>query len=316
MVVTFAASPYYLLSWSDFLSSMAYETEVARGVLLVFYTRQFLHTPIYVFQLFRVFPYALGLPIYLLSFIGVGLLIVDLLRRRNRFPRIFLNLTLQTWLIIFVSTLVYFLYFGQLFVKWTRFVSPIFILFPLLATIPLVKIRPAFLRLFSILITIYPGLLFFNLYFHPDVRLTSSQWMADRLPPQAVILSEGGNVIDIPLGGDFQTINFDFYTLDSDPSQLSRLVDHLSQSQYILVPSRRVFANQKAPEFPLAQKYYRALFNGQLGFVPITQFALNLSWPLDDEQAEETWSVFDHPKIRLYQKTNQLSPTDIQSIFL
>ena len=56
------------------------------------------------------------------------------------------------------------------------------------------------------------------------------------------------------------------------------------------------------------------LFNGRLGFEKIKQFSsypklsflrLNLEFP--DEDAEETWSVFDHPVIRIFKKTHQLT---------
>src|SRR4030066_2322557 len=56
--LTFLLSPYYLTS--DFRRMFIYEQELVRGVIDVFYTRQFLHTLPVVFQFQSIFPYSLG----------------------------------------------------------------------------------------------------------------------------------------------------------------------------------------------------------------------------------------------------------------
>ena len=35
---------------------------------------------------------------------------------------------------------------------------------------------------------------------------------------------------------------------------------------------------------------------------------------IPDEDAEETWSVFDHPVVRIYKKTNTLSTIEYEQI--
>ncbi|MBU3957411.1 hypothetical protein KKI19_04030, partial [Patescibacteria group bacterium] len=66
-------------------------------------------------------------------------------------------------------------------------------------------------------------------------------------------------------------------------------------------------------QFPQTAKFYNTLFSGQLGFEQIQEFhsypQLQIGppaggWALEfpDEQAEETWSVFDHPVIRVFKK--------------
>ena len=136
--------------------------------------------------------------------------------------------------------------------------------------------------------------------------------MKNHLKNQAVILSEGGNVVNLPVGGNSSSriINFDFYRLDQDSRALFRLGQSLAQADYILIPSRRVYANhlRLKKDFPLTAAYYELLFSGRLG-TKIKEFSR-----LPDNKAEETWSVFDHPQIMLYEKKLFLSPQEYQRL--
>ena len=76
------------------------------------------------------------------------------------------------------------------------------------------------------------------------------------------------------------------------------LSNHLEKADYIFVPSRRIFANHSKKTYPILNQYYEDLFSGKLGFEKVAEFSSGLN----DEQAEETWTVFDHPVIRIYKK--------------
>ena len=63
-------------------------------------------------------------------------------------------------------------------------------------------------------------------------------------------------------------------------------------------------------KYPQLVEYYRKLFSGKLGFKKVAEFA---SFPqiellgqqfvvFPDETAEESYSAFDHPVIRIYQR--------------
>lgn len=294
-------SPYNLVENKDFLSALRYETEVATGKMHVFYTNQFRGTQPYIFQILRIFPYIASWPIFILAIIGV---IQITLKKPDK--------KLMT---VLLSVFVYFLYFGQLYVKWTRFMSPIFFIFPLLAAVSLSKINSKLVRTVIIFVSIIPGLFYMRLYSNPDIRVTASEWMNKYIPEGSKVLSEGGNVMDIPLeGGKLDITNFDFYSLENNPQSKKRLVTKISEAEYILIPSRRVFMNQVGPSFSSSHFYYQALFNGSLGFEPIQSFQLKTDLFLNQEIAEETWTVFDHPTIRIYKKVNNLSLEDYEKI--
>lgn len=110
------------------------------------------------------------------------------------------------------------------------------------------------------------------------------------------------------------------------------LPDHLEKADYIFIPSRRIFSTHMRPDmFPLTNRYYQALFSGELGFKPlVTISTLGSQRPtipglvdrpytpedifIQDEAAEETWTVFDHPIIRIYEKTTPKTTEEYGSI--
>ena len=126
----------------------------------------------------------------------------------------------------------------------------------------------------------------------PDIRLQASSWINQNIPLNSTVLSESGNVVNLPISDyGLRLTNFDFYNY-----QPLNLADQIFRSDYVFVPSRRVFKNGFAPD------YYQKLFSGSLGFSKIKEFSPDYDLFLNSEDAEETWSVFDHPTIRIFEK--------------
>ena len=177
--------------------------------------------------------------------------------------------------------------------------------------------------------------MFVSIYIHEDSRVTASKWIYSNIPDNSYILSETANVVDIPLsipnyqpaspaGGplinNYQVISFDFYHLDENRKIFDELLTHLARADYILIPSRRIFVNytRLSGRYPETTKYYQLLFSGKLGFekvAEISSFPKLLGYTFPDEQAEETFTVFDHPVIRIYKKVKPLNREDYKSLF-
>ncbi|MBI3955239.1 phospholipid carrier-dependent glycosyltransferase [Candidatus Gottesmanbacteria bacterium] len=176
--------------------------------------------------------------------------------------------------------------------------------------------------------TLLPGAAFISIYSHPDSRLQASYWIYDHLPDNSYVLSETANVVDIPLGipddnkfrKNYTVISFDFYHLDENPLIFKRLLSDLERADYIFIPSRRLFTNytRLSNKYPLLNRYYQLLFSGALGFTKVAEFnsfpKLEIGppvggWKLEfnDELSEETYTVFDHPVVRIYKKTRPMT---------
>lgn len=328
------SSPYNLISFKEFRNTMDYEISVAQG-LDVFYTRQFMDTTPMVFQITHVFPYALGWPLFVIGFISIMyalfMLITDVsqIRTAKKIETFILFMLLASFISFLIPNSIY-------YVKWTRFLTPIFPFFSLFTALMTSSLLPPIKNLitinykilkplilagatFVIFICLIPGIWFSTIYAQKDTRTQASEWIYTHIPSGSYVLSETANVVDIPVTiethigehlttgkYDYTVISFNFYEISAQPGLREELINHLELADYIFVPSRRIFTNHlRFPEkYPLLNSYYNALFSGTLGFELI-----HIQQPefrgilLHDEHAEETWTVFDHPVIRIYKKT-------------
>lgn len=283
-------SPHTLISFNEFSGSIQYESAVALGQIKVFYTRQFEHTIPVSFQFAKIFPYTLGWPVFLLGSLGI----LFLSWKKKEF-----NLFRIALLIVFVPN-------AFMFAKWTRFMAPVFPLFILFAIVFLSQIKVSRFILYTLcFISVIPGIAYLSLYQNPDVRIQATKWINHTVPDGSQILSETANVVDIPLDNRTNNlVSFNFYDLDKEVNLQRELSYLISNAEYIIVPSRRIFKNHQSREYPILNEYYQRLFSGELGFREVAEFhsypKLFVEFP--DEDAEETWTVFDHPVIRIYKR--------------
>ena len=334
---TIIFSPHNLISFTDFMASLNYESAVATGKIKAFYTKQFDQSIPIIFQLVKIFPFALGYPVFFLGIFGL----------------LFLNWRDEKVNLLRFFFIIYFLPAAFLYAKWTRFMAPIFPLILILAILIIFKIKTAVLKnkkriffvpifIFGYLFLLLQGIAFLTIFTNEDVRFVASKWIYKNLPTNSFILSETANVIDIPVKPpnyssapkSYRYISFNFYNLDEDLSLQLSLNHYLSQADFIIIPSRRVFLNYYCPvkennwlieilsgyfpgrckkvrqEYPLVNRYYDQLFAEKLGFKKLVEFRHfpkisffgKTLFEFNDELAEETHTVFDHPVIRIFKR--------------
>jgi len=126
---------------------------------------------------------------------------------------------------------------------------------------------------------------------------------------------------------------------DDNPEKLARFISTLDQADYIFISSNRQWATvPRVPErYPLSTTYYRHLlgcpddkdiiwcynvakpgqFQGDLGFDLIQVFE---SFPsigsiqINDQFAEEAFTVYDHPKVLIFKKSDHYDEASVQRI--
>jgi hypothetical protein len=317
---TLLLSPHNIINYKDFLASFTYETGVATGKIPVFYTRQFAFTTPILFHISNIFLFSLGLPLLLLSAVSFIFLIV---KKKVKYPLILL-LLLPTAILPFV--------------KWTRFTSHTYPVLILLSVLFLHSINKKYrlvtnlIFLILLLFQIIFGISFMTLYFKTDTRIVASNWLSKSIKSNSFVLSESANVVDIPIfsNSPVKQESIFLYDIDTDLQLSKHTFKLLKQADYIIVPSRRVFMNhtcytsesgkivrrensiclKKERIYPMVTKYYQTIFGNN--FKLIKTFSVFpsdsiINWLFQNgEQAEETWSVFDHPTVRIYKK---VSPT-------
>lgn len=314
-------SPFVILDYNHFKSALLYERSVADGSYPAFYTRQFVNTTPFVFQLTKIFPHTLGFSVLGFSIIGFITITKEVIKgvfsKRSNDEA----LILLTFLLLFIPNCL-------LFAKWTRFVNPTFNFLALFATYFIYKLVLSsnfkkILYTFLTFSTLVWGVMYFSIYTRDDIRITSNTWINNNLNKESLVLTEQGNTIEVPLSGNIRKIAFDFYNLENNPRASLELLENVYSADYFIVQSRRVYTNQGSMvnDFPKTSKFYESLFNGSLGFKKIQEFTSypgftigNWSLVVPDESSEETWSVFDHPVIRIYQKIEQKNKEEYAQI--
>jgi hypothetical protein len=124
-----------------------------------------------------------------------------------------------------------------------------------------------------------------------------------------------------------------------DENKKTMFLETMNESDYLIVPSQRaVWSAIRMPVmYPMTIDYYRALFSGKLGFELVAEFqtpykigALQISdvggtWALGKEPeipvfnfnalaAEEAFSVYDHPPVWIFKKTDKFNVDDARRI--
>lgn len=140
-------------------------------------------------------------------------------------------------------------------------------------------------------------------------------------------------------GGIYEPgLNFDMYE-DDNANKLSRFYDVLDQTEYILISSSRQWGTlPRIPErFPMTSEYYRHLlgcpmgqsieqcynvaqvgdYQGELGFDLVEVFQSNPSigsFSVNDQPSEEAFTVYDHPKVFIFKKSQDYDPEQVRQL--
>lgn len=169
-----------------------------------------------------------------------------------------------------------------------------------------------------VLYTLLFGLAFDSLYIRPITRIEASEWIYANVETGAVLSNEyWDDALPSPLPGEdpyrYTGMTLDLYADESENNgKVVTLVGQLSQVDYIVLSSNRVIDSVvRQPErYPVAVRYYEMLISGELGFEPVAHFhqgpeILGIEW--DDRSAEESLTVYEHPEVRIFAKTDNFS---------
>lgn len=169
-----------------------------------------------------------------------------------------------------------------------------------------------------VVLTAFWGLAFVNgVHNQTHPRIDASVWMAENLPQGAVLSSQlWDDSLPLRVGGtegfEFRHVTLDPFQADRAGGKVDQLIAGLDEVDYVVEASNRIYdsVTRIPAKYPATNAYYDALFDGRLGFTPIAQFRNAPSLfgiDLPDHFAEETFTVYDHPTVTIWQKTDQWS---------
>ncbi|MGQ9682108.1 MAG: ArnT family glycosyltransferase [Anaerolineae bacterium] len=188
---------------------------------------------------------------------------------------------------------------------------------------------------------------FAGIYLRTHPWMAASQWLCGEAPKGAAVVAE---VWDDTLPvravqeciGSYRQVWIDPYAPE-DARKLEALLEALQQADYVVLPSQRAYASVglQPARYPLMAAYYRQLFAGALGYElayvatnyprlgplalvdePLAGSGLRLAglprpaaWVLSWGRADESYSVYDHPRVLIFRKHRSLSAEDLRALF-
>lgn len=178
------------------------------------------------------------------------------------------------------------------------------------------------------------GYAFSRIYTEDHTRVAASRWIYANIPPGTAISSE---IWDdgLPLGLDgrsadqYEGVAFAVYAEDeyskyygnSDNGEIG-FIGQIDKVEYIIMSSNRVYdtAGRLVMRYPGLINYYKALFDGSLGFELVAEFRssprlFGIEVPTA-VWAEEAFSVYDHPRVLIFKKTDKFSLAKAEELIL
>ena len=274
-------------------------------------------TPL-LFVLENLVRWGMGPALGIAALIALGLASLRLLTAR-RWP--------PTWLVILVGwPLFHLVYYGVAFLKTMRYLIPAYPFLVLLAAAALVQLYQRGIRrtesrwrweslplLIVVGATAFYAFAFTGIYTETNTRVAASEWIYENVPPGSRVLTEHWDD-GIPLAlpgypgpGDYPGQQLELYHEDN-ADKLGRIMVQLQSADYIFVTSNRLYGSiPRIPErYPMTTEYYRMLFSGERGFELVETFTSRpelLGIEFNDDNAEEAFTVYDHPKVMIFEKT-------------
>ncbi len=311
--VAFAlAEPYALLDFNRFYHDVFEQSNMVRHAGEFAYTTQYMHTPKYVYDLTQMAVWGMG-PLLGIAAIWATLLRVgSAWRNRNAADWILLS-----WVIPF------FLITGWFEVKFPRYLLPIYPLVILWAAEWMVRryrqggVVGRALAPLVIAGTLAAAAAFMSTYTQAHTVVRASEWVYKHIPSGSKILSQDwdeGFPFTFPghASSQYHITNFGYYERPDGSAKMQKLATALASSDYIAFQTKRLYgAVTRAPErYPLTSNYFYQLFAGDLGFKLIQEIHARPSLfgiEIPDELADESLTVYDHPKVLIFQNTERLS---------
>jgi len=341
LVIFLIAMPYALLDMPEFIQQVAQQGDLARGALDLPYVRQFAGTTPYVYEAQNMLFWGMGLMLGLAALAGF-LWLCWRVWKRDAGP----------WLVVLSWVVVYGVITGGFYVKYMRYMLPIYPFLTLMAASILIallkfsreRVKDARTKSYIAIIlpyaaivavlagTMFQGLALLNVYSQPNTRIQASRWIFSHLKPGSVLTYEQWDdslpeAVDNHDPSIYQEVSYpdangqpqqglDLYG-DDTTAKAQQLARILPTVDAITMATDRL--DKSIPRlpfrYPLTIHYYQLLFSGQLGFHLAAQFENHpnlFGIVLDDSNADESYSVFDHPTARIFVRDNPYPYTSDQ----
>jgi uncharacterized membrane protein len=168
-----------------------------------------------------------------------------------------------------------------------------------------------------------------GVYGREHTWITASRWLYTHAPRGSVILWElwddalpksipGEAGMDM---GSTGLSNSDWSPYEEDTAEKFEILkEKLRGADFVVYSSKRIYDSvDELPErYPMTNLYYDAMWDGRLGFELAAEFTAPpqlFGWVFDDRDADESWSLYDHPQVTVFRKVRDLSDAEYNALF-
>ena len=114
--------------------------------------------------------------------------------------------------------------------------------------------------------------------------------------------------------------NIDWSPYEEDTAEKYEILkSKLREADFVVYSSKRIYdsVDELPKRYPMTTLYYDAMWDGSLGF----ELALDVTSPpqllgiaFEDRNADESWSLYDHPQVTVFRKTRDLSDAEFDAV--
>lgn len=324
IVVIMFVQPYMLIDFKNFLDQTKQQAAMTTSAFTFPYTLQYVGKIPYLYELKNIFLWGLGPILGTLSILGTLFFLYRLLTGK-------INPKQVTGEVIIISFfLSYFLIVGKFAVGFMRYMLPLYPLFCLFAAVLALRFATSIKKhtvkypflflipysLFTILLLVWP-LSFLQIYTRNNTRVQATNWIYNHIPPDKVLAVEHwDDRLPVKPNVFYPTETLALYDMDT-PGKWEKINAQLKRTDYLIIASNRLYTPLSnltncetlppASCYQMTAKYYQDLLTGKRGFNKVAEFTsfptiplLNL--PLDDQSSDESFTVYDHPKVMIFKR--------------
>ena len=318
----FAGEPYAVLEFPSWFHDVREQSNMVRHAGIVPYTNQYVGARKVLYDLGQLVVWGMGPFLGLAALWGTLRRLVSALSSRAR-------LSWPEWVLLSWAV-PYFLVTCWFEVKFPRYLLPLYPLLILWGAKWLVEKAEASSSGLWIRRVVAGGsalylVAFLSIYTRPFTPLYASEWLYENVPPGSRILSQHwdeGFPFHLPgRAPDLYTVvDFPFYDEDGG-AKMRKLAAELASSDWVALQTKRLYGavTQAHEKFPLTSAAFQKLFAGDLGYTLAVDFTNRpglFGLTLPDELADESFSVYDHPKVLLFRNDGRLSAAALEEKLL
>lgn len=327
IVIFCILEPYAIIDSQEFIRQISEQQEMTKDATVFPYTIQYIGKLPYIYELSQIFLWGLGVVVAPICFGGFIYLCYVTFAQRARADKF-----RDRFLLIFYF-LLFFLILGSFAVGWMRYMLLLYPLLCMFGGFFVVQIGLAVKKKLSKNIAIAIGIVFFlgcvlwtvvfmSIYSQDNPRVEASTWIHKNIPSGSVIATEHwDDVLPLYGVGRYSVLSLPVYETD-DEYKRGVMQEMLSQADYIVISSQRGYLpimklsqceySNSYRCYPDTSRYYQSLFTNRLPFKMEREFSnfpkvpiLNI--PIFDLKADESFSVYDHPKVMIFKKQEGVS---------